>query len=629
MKAHTRTEASWTASDDLAIDPRTSRPRHLWLLTLLSLTLPTALHATSEDLVIAKDQRVTENIRVLATGVTIENNGTISLTGTGVDKAGRTAAISVLNNLGIAEFTLINRGQISANGTEPLLFRTDGISRIENQNSASITVGADDPLGRVIDVAKGRLEIDNAGFIGSRVYSRNTLDAFNGGTLVLRNAASGEIVSRGAEHMAIDGFFLPFGSAAVPAAQGVIEVNNVGLIAADGTAISLASSSRVINTGRIEGGAAAVVANGNDNEVVIGTGSRIVGALVAAEGSTGNRLAFDLGAGTSFVYETSGPWIVEDLDGRAVVRGSAIAAGIGQLEAADELMAMRHRAVEQALTTVTPTSTGLTFVPHGVRWTRPADVADPTVLALDGEINGATLAGRSRFDEEPLTWSVSYLGSSLEIDAGEQGIDSRSVVLRGALPELVETGAWTFGLRAYLARHAYETRRRVLTNTAAGEAFYSGSFDSFEYGAAVTARHELNPSARVSLVSSLDLGVTTERLEAYAEGPYFSWDARDLTQGVADASVELSYHVDPRTRLFLSASAEQRRVLSGRSANYAINEVPVSFSGGLHSASGYGVGAGMEFAGSETGRARMSAEWRESDEGGQTTAFALGLELRF
>lgn len=629
MQEHTRPEASPALSDHVATDHKTSRPRHLWTVTLLSLTLPTALHATSEDLVIAKDQRVTENIRVLATGVSIENNGTISLTGTGSDKAGGTAAIAVLNKLGIEEFRLINRGLISANGTEPLLFRTDGIFQIENQNGATITVGADDPLGRVIDVAAGRLEIDNAGFIGSRVYSRNTLDAFNGGTLVLRNAASGEIISRGAEHMAIDGFFLPFGSAAVPAAQGVIEVENAGLIAADGTAISLASSSRVINTGRIEGNVAAVLANGNDNDVVIGTGSRILGALVAAEGSTGNRLTFDLGAGTSFAYETSGPWILEDLDGRAVVSGSAIAAGIGQLEAADELMAMRHRAVEQALTTAVPKSTGLTFVPHGFRWSRQADVADPTVLALDGEINGATLAGRSRFDEEPLTWSVSYLGSSLEIDAGEQGIDSRSVVLRGALPELVETGAWTFGLRAHLARHAYETRRRVLTNTAAGEELYSGSFDSFEYGVGVTARHEVNPSARVSIVSSLDFGVTTETLEAYAEGPYFAWDARDLTQGIADASVELSYHVDPRTRLFLSAGAEQRRVLSGRSANYAINEVPVSFSGGRHSASAYGVAAGIELAAAEAGRARMSAEWRESDDGGQTTAFALGVELRF
>ncbi|WP_300550177.1 hypothetical protein [Roseovarius sp.] len=574
---------------DNSIKSRTSlcvsNPCKIFLLStaiLVTISNP-AFSEPSSEIRIEEGETSSVGEEITTNDITLENYGTIEVTGAG-GKGAPKFAIFVPGDTDANNFTLNNYGLISADELFPLAFRTDGNSFIFNRSGGVITTGTSNLLGTVIDVSSGRLEVNNSGYIGSDEYERTTFHAFNGGTLIINNGPLGDIVSAGASEAAIDGYRYPDGDPGVPGFWGIIHVDNEGSIVAEGAAVSLAASSTIYNRGRIEGGDAAIIANDDNNEVTFGRGSVVIGDIEASAGTTGNKLIFDMGSSTSFIYQTNGPWELVDLNGRPVVFGSAISAGIGNVEVADELMFERSKNLQFSLARLADQqnsgSDDWLFDIYG-SYTKRDEAGNTSRLEVESSgLNvGTTL---DIFDYNAFAF-FNYENSDADIGRGDQEISNKSWRVGLSVPEFWSANGFSMGGHALIGYNNYEGTRQVFVNqsTSTGVMPLDAEWDSveFEVGASLAHVHQL--SSKLSLLSSADLSAQVENIDSYAEGAHFAWDDRTIVQGHGKLSVALNYTPDDSSKLYAEVGAWHRNVWRGERADYNINGNSVSYSGGV------------------------------------------------
>jgi len=536
-------------------------------LLCISIWADNAAAEPAPERLILPGETVTTTIMVTVDDFTIDNRSAINITSAG-GKGGKvpTEAIFVPGGSEINTFTLENQGTISANGTQPLAFRTDGRSTIINKSGASITSAASDPMGHVIDVSSGTLDVFNSGRIGTSTYERSALEAFNGGTLRLRNDPAGQVISAGTSNTAIDGYRLPNGAPSEKNAWGRIHVNNAGLLAADGEAISLASSSSVVNTGRITGGKAAITANGDDNTVTLGRGSTIIGELVAKEGTTGNRLVFDVGPSASFAYETSGPWELVDKDGRPVVSGSALWAGIGNVEAADELMFERSRNLRFSLDRIarqSRESAGKVFVDSYQSQTLRERGSDYARLEL--EDHGFVVASSLDFLGHKSIAFANYHAGDLNVDHNTQEITSTSWRFGLVAPDFWRHEGFAASGYVALGTNRYDGTRELLVNqnTTTGVTDLDASWDSTEVEVGLDVEHQYSVTPKLQLVTLAGLSTQIEQVSAYTESDHFAWDDRKIVQGHGRLDAKLDYAASGAATFYAAGGIWSRDIWGG------------------------------------------------------------------
>lgn len=511
---------------------------------------------------------------------------------------------------GADSLTVISGGSISSSGT--------AIVSTSNSNTITIDEGAFvmSASGRGISVGQGS---DNAVTVSGSVTGGGTggqafgvlLDTNNVG--VGRNSftltSSGSVTASASEAV---GFYTYGGDVTVTIA-GTITATNAGYglytygsdngnftisgtITAGDTALwnNLGDDNTFVISGSLianSSGGYAIYNQGTGNIYTLGEGVRIIGDIFLrdADGTAGNILKFDVGSSMSYVYDTTGSWTLEDLDGRSVVSGSAMAAGIGNAETADELQYLRLSQINNSLLNradryaLVAGERQAWADPFYFQSERDASSSDATIEDYDADGYGLTVGLPIVLKGLDADVILGVQETELDIHSGTQTIDVTSLRAGLYFPNLLTKDAIRVSGKALIGYNQHDMDRQVLvnTNTTTGITTYTADYDSWEAVAGLEAEHsQAIGSGATTLTASLGADLVYEAIESYDEIANFHWDSRDLLQGVTKASIGLHHVHTNGMKTYAIASVQARDVLDGKTTDYAINGTAVNFRGG-------------------------------------------------
>lgn len=335
-----------------------------------------------------------------------------------------------------------------------------------------------------------------------------------------------------------------------------------------------------------------------NNTIQLIPGARIVGPISSE--SEGNTLRLSVGAAKSYIFATEGPWILEDLDGRAVVQGSAMAAGIGNLETADEMQYGRLDRLNSALSrsnTLDASQAQSWAVPYVSTGKRKADALTPAVTHYDTKSMGV-VAGK------PTDWWGGKAGLLLQLDHNKLNIAGNDHVITSTSARMglrvSDTDLSTQSSQSVIAMvgyNHYDSARSVLVNenTTTGETTFNAKFGSVEFllGGAMGRTYDWSPKLKVHTQAQAD--VSYEMIDSYTESTYFSWKKRNLLQASARVAATVEREHQHNLHSLWGLAISHRNVLKGREGDYAINGTSVSFKGGDHKDTVATLSAGIKY----------------------------------
>ena len=345
--------------------------------------------------------------------------------------------------------------------------------------------------------------------------------------------------------------------------------------------------------------------DGLDNIYVIHEGARIIGDLrTYGDARTSGTLRFDVGSAMSYVFSTStcqypgsscsdgvleNDWTLEDLDGRTVVAGSAMAAGIGNAETADELQYLRLSQINNSLLNradryaLVDGERQAWADPFYFQSERDASSSDATIEDYDADGYGLTVGLPIVLKGLDADVILGVQETELDIHSGTQTINVTSLRAGLYFPNLLTKDSIRISGKALIGYNQHDMDRQVLvnTNTTTGITTYTADYDSWEAVAGLEAEHsQAIGSGATTLTASLGADLVYEAIESYDETANFHWDSRDLLQGVAKASIGLHHVHTNGMKTYAIASVQARDVLDGKTTDYAINGTAVNFRGG-------------------------------------------------
>ena len=379
---------------------------------------------------------------------------------------------------------------------------------------------------------------------------------------------------------------------------------NTGTLRAEGNTIVIQDSSTLRNSGTIEAtkaGENAIYARGTDTVVILEPGSRIIGDVESTDAS--NTLRLNLTSAGSVIYQTTGDWTLESVDGQPLVEGSVISAGVGNLETADELMHRRSMDLQASLRRLTAQREHageghpvLVDLYAGDETRESHRVSGSTIPEYDLESTGLTLATLVGVADRPIQLFAIYSNEELDIDTGTHQIEAEGVRLGAATDSLFELGPFNIGARLVLGRHEYDGDREVLINDigSSGVIRQESEWQSDTWEAGINARYQKAVSPAATLTVTPSLSVHQERIEAYRESDEFSWDSRNVTQGRAAVDTAFAYKAGARTDLNAGIKLWHREILDGETAEYTLSGTDVSYTDPVHEDQGFSANAGFQ-----------------------------------
>ena len=505
--------------------------------------------------------------------VTVINSGTISTTGNysaGVVLAASNSTVTNsgrISTVGLEAFGIISSG-------ENVIIKNSGAISTSNNNSAGISSWGDNATiinsGKITTLGDDNPITISADGIAS--YSTNATIT-NDGVIHTSGPNAYGVRSYGS-HMTL---------------------TNDGTIWASGLnshGIYLTGESSVVtNSGSIkatDSGAKAIYlaseAMGTANQSIVNLlkGSVIVGDIYADSNVTGAKLNINLGSGASYAYSVTGPWAITDLDNRPMVTGSAFAAGIGAQETAAQMLYQRTSSITSALDRRLR-SYASDEVDNQPYWldvyysdvSRNSGGNYSTRNAFSNYNYGMTAGFKLPIEMTPIELVVNVEQSNLNIDSGNQKIDSTSIMAGVVAPDLTDVLGAKLSAKALLGFANNDGDRKVMTNSL----LYDGSrqiksdYNSTYavFGAALTKLYPITDHLTADTLVGLDL--VTEHINAYAETDYFAWQGRTLNQLQSRVQAGIDYKLfENKVDVFARVGVERRDLISGDTQNYSIND---------------------------------------------------------
>jgi hypothetical protein len=325
---------------------------------------------------------------------------------------------------------------------------------------------------------------------------------------------------------------------------------------------------------------------GSNGVVNLNRGSVIIGDIVAGDHENA-RLNINLGSGVSYAYSVSSNVLVSDLDNRPMVTGSAYAAGIGAQETAAEMLYQRTSVVNSALDRRLRAyaSDEVESQPYWLDVyyadvTRNSGGNYSTQTAFSNHNYGMTVGFKLPVQFTPLELVVNVEQNNLNIDSGNQKIDSSSIMAGFLAPSITEVFGAKFSAKALVGYADHDGDRKVMTNSL----LYDGSRQiksdyNSTYAVLGTALTKLYPiTDRLTADVILGINLNTQRFESYKESDYFAWDSRTLMQLHSRVQTGLDYKLwGDKGSVFARVGAEHRDLIGGATQDYSINGTNVSF----------------------------------------------------
>ena len=347
-------------------------------------------------------------------------------------------------------------------------------------------------------------------------------------------------------------------------------------------------------TGRISATGAdsyAIYASNNSatstNTVQLNKGSSVIGGILGNGLYTANNfLKLNLGAGASYSFATTG-FMVTDLNGRPMVTGSAHAAGVGNVVSASQSLYERTSQITQSLDDRLRTYDleQNTDQPYWINTyysdsSRGGQGLSGSNLSFNQYRSGITAGFNVKNTYTPTELIVNYEHGKLNIDEGNQGISSNSVMAGALFPDIKKLFTGTLSAKALIGYSDFSGDRKVLTNDVAfnGSRNVTASYQSSHLTIGSAWTKTLYQTDKIILDTLVGIDLNTQHINSYSESDLFKWNSRTINQlqERVTLGVEIKPLVKPLT-LFGRVGVERRDLISGENQNYAINNTAVSY----------------------------------------------------
>jgi hypothetical protein len=325
----------------------------------------------------------------------------------------------------------------------------------------------------------------------------------------------------------------------------------------------------------------------SSNTVQLNKGSSVIGGIYGGGTySANNFLKLNLGAGASYSFATTG-FTVQDLNGRPMVTGSAHAAGVGNVTTASQSLYERTsqitQSVDDRLRTYDAkqnTSQDFWINTYYSDSNRGGQGLSGSNLSFNQYRSGITAGFNVKNSYTPTELIVNYEHGKLNIDEGNQGISSNSVMAGALFPDIKKLFTGTLSAKALVGYSDFSGDRKVLTNDVAfnGSRNVTASYQSSHLTIGSAWTKTLYQTDKVILDTLVGIDLNTQHINSYSESDLFKWNSRTINQlqERVTLGMEMKPFVKPLT-LFGRVGVERRDLISGENQNYAINNTAVSY----------------------------------------------------
>ena len=144
---------------------------------------------------------------------------------------------------------------------------------------------------------------------------------------------------------------------------------------------------------------------------------------------------------------------------------------------------------------------------------------------------------------------------------------------------------------------------------ATGSESVTASYSGMEVLVGVDAQYSQAIDETLNFTSGVNASLSNEKIGAYSESKYYSWDARTLTQVAGGVTAGLEYHKDAFTS-FASLGLQRSSLQNGKTAGYTNNGTAGSYTDTSGAATYRTATVGFSYAANDsmniTGAAGMS-----------------------
>ena len=479
----------------------------------------------TDDITLSRNQKLF-NINASTTGTTITVHSGSTITATNSN--------TVYTNGG--ELTITNSGTVSTSSSKAInVSKSDGAS-ITNNSGGVISSNGNTILGDAGDGANNTT-IDNSGEIFSTKTTSESsaiiVGATNTGTTITNNAA-GSIYSKGNK-----------------------------------STIILGASSTLTNSGSIKNNKSVeenvIQLKGSNNTITLKDEGIVVGIIKAKSGETGNKLRLNHGVGSSYYYNTSGDFTLEDLDGNQVVKGSAGSVGQGGSETLDELLSYKSINLRNFFNEYNKLGDqdawGETYISYLKRDTHKSNLATEYDLTNFG-VNLINKIDNANF-------VIAFEGGSQDF-VKDHNIDYQNITAGVYLPQKDNPylNSDLFILGGITLK---DGERTILTNTTtSGKLTIESDYETYEIHTGIKKNNS-------SSIPDFGFAASYSMTPSYDESEYFSWTDKHV--GNLSIFFEDDYNLinTKDSKLFLGWTLDMRKMIGDNKQVYSINGTSATY----------------------------------------------------
>ena len=214
---------------------------------------------------------------------------------------------------------------------------------------------------------------------------------------------------------------------------------------------------------------------------------------------------------------------------------------------------------------------------------------------------------------DTLNVDLVFNASRTSLDIGltkDQEITANSYNFGAVLRDLAPASGWAVDAYGFVGRNSYDGKRKVMNNQeATGSETVTASYSGTEVLVGVDAQYSQAIDETLSFTSGVNASLSNEKIGAYSESKYYSWDARTLTQVAGGVTAGLEYHKDAFTS-FASLGLQRSSLQNGKTAGYTNNGTAGSYTDTSSAATYRTATVGFSYAADDsmniTGTAGMS-----------------------
>jgi hypothetical protein len=244
--------------------------------------------------------------------------------------------------------------------------------------------------------------------------------------------------------------------------------------------------------------------------------------------------------------------------------------------------------------------------------------ASSTTQSFLGTSNAGLTIGTPVSISDTLNVDLVFNASRTNLDIGltkGQEITAKSYNIGAVVYDLAPSTGWAVDAFGFIGRNSYDGKRKVMSNQeATGSETVTAAYSGSEVLVGVDAQYSNPVTDTLSFIGGMNASLSNEKIGAYSESKYFSWDARTMMQASGGITAGLEYHADALTT-FASLGAQRSSLRSGKTAGYTNNGTAGSYTDSANGDTYRTASVGFDYAG-EDGMFFTGAVERFSSTGG-------------